>query len=135
MYSLTLLSGSILPTTVVQAEGLDATFLCQLLAGTGAIERQINGTPLHYVNISDGQIQRERRGEEIEALIVSALPQLNGTSVLCILYIIETNGTVTFIDSKPALLLIQGSLLACTMSQAYISWCLVAVGMCEHIYL
>ena len=40
MYSLTLLSGSVLPATVVQAEGLqlDATFLCQLLAGSGAIE-------------------------------------------------------------------------------------------------
>ena len=119
-----------MPATVVQAEGLDATFLCQLPANYGSIEWQINGTSLRNVSISDGQIQREGRGEETEALIISALPQLNGTRVVCILYILET---VTFIDSKPALLLVQGSLLACTMSQAYISWCLVAVGMCEHI--
>ena len=118
MYSLTLLLGSVLPTTVVQAEGLDATFLCQLLAGSGAIEWQINGTPLRNVNISDGQMQREGRGEGTEALIICALPQLNGTRVVCILYILETNGTVTFIDSKPALLFVQGSLLAYTMSQA-----------------
>ena len=114
---------------------MDATFLCQLLAGSDAVEWQINRTPLRNVNISDGQIQREGCGEETEALIISALPQLNGTRVVCILYILETNGTVTFIDSKPALLLVQGSLLARTMSQAYISWCLVAVAMCEHIYL
>ena len=133
MYSLTLLSGSVLPATVVQAEGKDATFLCQLLAGSSAIEWQINGTSLRNVNISRGQIRRQGRGEETVALIITALPQFNGTSVVCILYIIETNGTVTFAESKPAHLFVQGSLLAYTMSQAYISWCLVAVGMCEYI--
>ena len=95
---------------------MDATFLCQLLAGSGAIEWQINGTPLHNVNISNGQIQREGRGEATEALIIPALPQFNGTSVVCILYIIDTNGTVTFAESKPALLFVQGSLFTYTMS-------------------
>ena len=97
------ISGSILPATVVQAEGLDATFLCQLPASNGAIEWQINGTSL-----------RNERGERTEALIISALPQFNGTSVVCILYIIEANGTAIFTESKPALLFVQGSLLACT---------------------
>ena len=108
-----------MPATVVQAEGVDATFLCQLQANYGSIEWQINGTSLRNVNISGDQIRRQGRGEETKALIISALPQFNGTSVVCILYIIETNGTVTFTESKPALLFVQGSLLACTMSQAW----------------
>ena len=101
-----------MPATVVQAEGLDATFLCQLHvpASSGAIEWQINGTSLHNVNISGGQIRRQGRGEETEALIITALPQFNETRVVCVLYIIETNGTVTFTESKPALLFVQGSL-------------------------
>ena len=72
------------------------------------------------MNISDDQIQREGRGEAIEALIITVLPQFNGTSVVCILYIIEANGTVIFTDheSKPALLFVQGSLLAYRMSQS-----------------
>ena len=98
-----------MPATVVQAEGLDATFLCQLPANYGSIEWQINGTSLRNVNIS-GQIRKQGRGEATEALIITALPQFNGTSVVCVLYIIDTNGTVTFIDSKPALLFVQGSL-------------------------
>ena len=71
-----------------------------------------NGTSLHNVNISGGRILKQGRGEVTEAVIISALPQFNGTSVVCIPYIIETNGTVTFIESKPALLFVQGSLLA-----------------------
>ena len=122
-----------MPATVVQAEGLDATFLCQLPGSNSTIEWQINRTSLHNVNISGGQVRRQGRGEETEALIITALPQFNGTSIVCILYIIDTNGTVTFIDSKPALLVVQGSLIAHTMSQAYISWCLVAVAMHEYI--
>ena len=108
-----------MPATVVQAEGLDTTFLCQLPANHGSIEWQINGTSLRNVNISGSQIRREGRGEATEALIISALPQFNGTSVVCILYIIETNGTMTFTESKPALLFVQGSILAYTMSQAW----------------
>ena len=123
-----------MPATVVQAEGLDATFFCQLPASSGAVEWQINGTSFRNVNISGSQIRRQGRGEATEALIVTALPQFNGTSVVCILYIIDTNGTVTFAESKPALLLVQGSLLTYTMSQAYnITWYPVAVAMREYI--
>ena len=50
------ISGSILPATVVQAEGLDATFLCQLPASNGAIEWQVNGTSLRNMNYSGGWI-------------------------------------------------------------------------------
>ena len=92
---------------------MDATFLCQLPANYGSIEWQINGTSLCNVNISGGQKQREGRGEGTEALIISVLPQFNGTSVVCILYIIETNGTVTFIKSTPALLVVQQLLADC----------------------
>ena len=75
---------------------------------SGSIEWQINGTSLRNVNTGEGQIRREGHGEATEALIISALPQFNGTSVVCILYIIEPNGTVAFIESTPALLIIQG---------------------------
>ena len=122
-----------MPATVVQAEGLDATFLCQLPGSSSTIEWQINGTSFRNVNISGSQIRKQGRGEATEALIISALPQFNGTRVVCILYIIDTNGTGTFAESKPALLFVQGSLFTYTMSQAYISWCLVAVVMCKHI--
>ena len=106
-----ILSGSILPATVVQAEGLDATFLCQLPNNDGAIEWQINGTSLRNMNVGEGQIRREGRGEATETLIISALPQFNGTSVVCILYIIEPNGTVVFIESVSAMLIVQGYII------------------------
>ena len=63
---------SISPTTVVQAEGLDAIFLCQLpTAGHGsAIEWQINGTSWHNVNTVEHPIRREGRGNDTEALCV-----------------------------------------------------------------
>ena len=95
---------------VVQAEGLDAIFLCQLPIAGRAIEWQINGTSWHNVNTGGGQIRREGRGNNTEALIIPALPQFNETSIVCILYIIEPNGTVDFIESTPALLIVQGSL-------------------------
>ena len=101
--------GSISPTTVVQAEGLDTTFLCQLPTAGITIEWQINGISLRNVNAGGGQIRREGRGNNTEALIMTALPQFNGTSIVCILYIIELNGTVDFIESTPALLVVQGS--------------------------
>ena len=104
---LVLCTGSILPATVVQAEGLDATFFCQLPTDNGSIEWQINETSLCNVNTGEGQI-REGHGEATEALTISALSQFNGTSVVCILYIIEPNGTVEFIESTPALLIVQG---------------------------
>ena len=100
--------GSISPAIVVQAEGLDATFLCQLPAAGIAIEWQINRTSLSNVNAGEGQIRKEGRGNDTEALIIPALPQFNGTNVVCILYIIEPNGTADFIESTPALLIVQG---------------------------
>ena len=103
--------GSISPTTVVQAEGLDATFLCQLPTGGITIEWQINRTSFRSVNASEHPIRKEGRGNDTEALIIPALPQFNGTSIVCILYIIELNGTADFIESitTPALLIVQGS--------------------------
>ena len=100
------LTGSISPTKVVQAEGLDAAFLCQLPTTGSAIEWHINRTSLHNVNADGGQIRKEGRGNDTEALIIPALPQFNGTSIVCILYIIEPNGAVAFIESAPAQLII-----------------------------
>ena len=95
--------------TVVQAEGLDATFLCQLPTfNGGAIEWQINRTSLRNWNACVGLIKREDRGEATEALIIRALTQFNGTSITCILYIIEPIGTVEFIESTPVILFVQG---------------------------
>ena len=102
------ISGSIFPVTVVQAEGLDAIFLCQPPTNAGSIEWLINGTSFHNVNASAGQIRKQGRGEETEALIIPALVQFNQTSDMCILYIIEPNGTVAFIESSPAMLIVQG---------------------------
>ena len=105
------IAGSISPTTVVQAEGLDATFLCQLPTAGIVIVWQINRTSLHNVNAGGGQIRKEGRGHDTEALIIPALPQFNGTSIVCILYniITEPNGTITFTESAPAQLIIQGA--------------------------
>ena len=104
------IAGSISPNTVVQAEGLDATFLCQLPTDGIAIEWQINRTSLHNINVSERPIRREGRGNNTKALIIPALLQFNGTSIVCILYIIEPNGTViSFIESAPAQLIIQGT--------------------------
>ena len=100
------LTGSISPTTAVQAEELDAIFLCQLPTAGSAIEWQINRTSLHNVNTGEGLIRREGRGNNTEAVIIPALPQFNGTSIVCILYIIEPNGTWDFIESTPALLIV-----------------------------
>ena len=115
-----ILSGSILPDTVVQAEGVDATFLCQLPSNDGAIEWQINGTSLRNSNAGEGQITREGRGEATEALIISALPQFNGTSVVCILYIIEPNRTVVFTESASAMLIVQGYIINQSNKTLYI---------------
>ena len=89
--------------------------MSQLLTDGSAIEWQINGTSFRNVNASGGQIRREGRGNDTEALIIPALPQFNGMSIVCILYIIEPNGTWDFIESTPALLIVQGSsyILAC----------------------
>ena len=78
------------------------------------------------VNASVGQIRKGGRGEEIEALIIPALVQFNQTSVMCILYIIEPNGTVAFIESSPAMLIVQGISLIimschCMCTHRYIS--------------
>ena len=63
------LTGSISPTTVVQAEGLDAISLCQFPTAGSAIEGQINGTSLHNVNASGVQIRREGCGNDTELLL------------------------------------------------------------------
>ena len=62
-----------------QAEGLDATFLCQLPTAGIAIEWQINGTSFHSVNAGEGQVRREGRGDT-EALII---PALNTSTAYC----------------------------------------------------
>lgn len=96
-----------MPATVVRAEGLDATFLCQLPYSDGAIEWHINGTSLRNVNGSEVQIRKEGCGDSTEALIIPALARFNGMSVACMLYIIEPNGTVAFIESAQAMLIVR----------------------------
>ena len=66
---------SVRPTTIVQAEGLIATFICQVPTDSGGIEWQINGTSLCNVNVSGGQIRREGHENLTEALIITALAQ------------------------------------------------------------
>ena len=100
--------GSISPTTVVQAEGLDAIFLCQLPTTGSAIEWQINRTSFHNVNVSERPIRKEGRGNNTEVLIIPTLPQFNETTIVCILYIIELSGTADFTESTSALLIVHG---------------------------
>ena len=51
---------------------------------------------------------KQGRGEDIEVLIIHALPQLNKTGVECVLYTIDENETVTIIESTLATLTVQG---------------------------
>ena len=51
----------------------------------------------------------EGHGNTIEGLKMRALPQFNGTEVVCVLYIIEPNGTVTVDRSIPATLTLQST--------------------------
>ena len=83
-----------------------ATFLCRHPTNSGAIEWQINGTSLR--NMNSGQIRGEGRGNSTEALIITALARFNGTSIVCILYITEPDGTAEIIESTPAILSVQG---------------------------
>ena len=99
------------PADVVQAEGLNGTFLCQLPTDSGSIEWQTNGVSLRNSNATEAAIIREGRGESTEALVIPAIPNYNGSSVVCILYIIQPNGTDMFIDSTPATLTVQGWLI------------------------
>ena len=100
--------GFVRPVNVVQAEGLNATFLCQHPTDSGTIEWIINGTTFRRVSNVD-MIRIEGRGNSTEALIMRAVPQFNETEVVCVLYIIEPNGTVTVDRSTPATLTVQGT--------------------------
>ena len=93
---------------VTQALGLDATFLCQHPTDSGTIEWIINGTRFRGAS-SNGMIVIEGRGNATEGLKIRALPQFNGTELVCVLYIIEPNGTVTVDRSTPATLTVQGT--------------------------
>ena len=101
--------GSQWPADVVQAEGFDAIFLCQLPNINGvSIEWQINGTSwLKFNDSVNGPIRREGRGNNTEALIIPATPHFNKSWVVCTMYIIGVNQT-DFIDSSPATLVVQG---------------------------
>ena len=92
----------------MQAEGLDATFLCQLPTNSGGIEWLINGTSIRNFNAEKVAFVIEGRGGTTEALIISAVSQYNRSSVVGTLYIIEPNGTAMVIDSTPATLTVQG---------------------------
>ena len=93
---------------MVQAQGLNASFLCQHPTDSGTIQWIINGIRFRAVSNND-MIIIEGRGNATEALIIRALSQFNGTEVMCVLYIIEANGTVTVDRSTPVTLTIQGT--------------------------
>ena len=105
MIFICLILGCIHPANVTQALGLDATFLCQHPTDSGTIE---NGTRFREAS-SNGAIVIEGHGNATQVLKMRALPQFNGTEVVCVLYIIEPNGTVTADRSTPATLTVQGT--------------------------
>ena len=96
------------PVHMVQAKGLNATFLCQHPTDSGTIEWIINGTTFRRASNGD-MIRIEGRGNSTEALIMRAVPQFNETEVVCVLFIIEPNGNATVDRSTPATLTIQGT--------------------------
>ena len=93
----------------MQAEGVDAVFLCQHPTDSGTIDWTINGTALRNIDTSThGFIRSEGRGAAIEALIITAVPQYyNNTAIVCLKYI-RMNGAVILETSPTAMLIIQG---------------------------
>ena len=98
-----------MPASVVQAEGLDATFLCQHPTDSGTIDWTINGTALRNIDTSNGLIRSEGRGAAVEALIIAAIPKYNNTVVACLKFI-RINESVILETSPPAVLMVQGML-------------------------
>ena len=92
---------------MIQAEGVDAEFLCQHPTDSGTIDWMINGTALRDIDTSNGLIRSEGRGGATEALIIAAIAQYNNTAVICRKYI-RMNRTVTLETSPIATLTIQG---------------------------
>ena len=95
------------PATIVQAEGLEAQFLCQHPTDSGTIDWTINGVRLRNIDTSDGTIRTEGRGAAVEALVITALAQYNETEIVCIIYK-RINGSVEVEYSTPSRLIIQG---------------------------
>lgn len=102
-------AASIMPASVVQAEGLDAIFLCQHPTDSGTIDWTINGTALRNIDTSNGLIRSEGRGAAVEALIIAAIPKYNNTVVVCLKFI-RINESVILETSPPAVLMVQGTL-------------------------
>ena len=105
--ALILFSGCVRPVNVVQALGLNATFLCQHPTDNGTLEWIINGTIVRGVS-NNAMIRIEGRGNSTEALIIRALSQFNKTEVVCVLFIVELNGSIVVDRSTPATLTLQG---------------------------
>ena len=108
--------GYIRPVSVVQVLGLNTAFLCQHPTHSGTIEWIINGIIFGGVS-NDDKIRIEGCGNSTEALIMRTVPQFNETEVVCVLFIIEPNGTVTVDKSTPATLTVQGTTLSDTFMQ------------------
>ena len=98
------------PSRVVQAEGVEAEFLCEDLTGT--IDWTLDGIYLRNIDSSgDGSIRREGRGSNTEALVVRALARYNNTDVRCVIYTRE-DGTISGVEySEPGRLIVQGESL------------------------
>ena len=97
-----------MPASVVQADGLDAIFLCQHPTDSGTIDWTINGTTLRNIETSNGLIRSEGRGGAVEALIISAIPEYNNSIIVCLKFI-RINATVIVETSPPAVLMVQGT--------------------------
>ena len=92
------------PTSVTQAEGVDATFLCQYPQAAG-INWIVNGTALNQLNPRPQEI-----GDVANSLKITALPNYNSTEIKCIATLL--NGTVAMTElSSTATLTVQGMIL------------------------
>ena len=95
------------PVNVVQAQELNATFLCQHPTDSGIIQWIINGARFREISNND-MIVIEGHPNATEALKIRALPQYNKTVVMCTLYILEPNGTLSVDRST---LTVQGTMV------------------------
>ena len=113
------------PTSVIQAEGVTATFLCQYPQAAG-INWVVNGTALnqlHLIGVVDSSISLNNDINDTiitETLNITSFPSYNGTEVQCLATLL--NGTVATTElSLTATLTVQGKI--------HLQKCLLLIGV------
>ena len=94
------------PSSIIQAEGLNATFDCQDLDAF-TIYWKVNGTSvISLPNVSSSEISGE-----LERLTIAALPIYNGSNIQCCSVVSFSGNTHEEETSQAAYLIVQGELM------------------------